>query len=341
MIVFIAGARPNYAKLAPLARECVRIGADYEWIDLNQHAFSANLNEFGIPKPAYRSFDTPNHRVGSVGIYNNLQALVYTLKDLNPEFVVVLGDVTSAHVGALAAQYANVPLAHVEAGLRSPNARVENNHRLMIDHIADLNFCTDSDSKKLLDDWERARGRNYNVGNVMHDQLMWQLDRPRPVDVQLDNGYALVTLHRAELLQSCSSFNLMVGGCVDEARRKSLTPILLSHPRHPEFHPWKQIVTPATDAHSTAHLIRNASLIFTDSGGVQDEAKLLNVPTVIMRGDTERTLGSRQTLYTDPGAVDRAMEGPVSGHLHIDAAPQIIREILREARHRRPGPSKP
>jgi UDP-GlcNAc3NAcA epimerase len=300
-VLTVVGNRPQFIKAAAVSHR-LREQADEVLVHTGQH-YDEELSqvfftELGIPRP--------EHRLGLGGGSNTaqtarmLEALEALLASERPDLVLVYGDTNSTLAGALAAAQAGIPVAHVEAGMRSfDRAMPEELNRVLTDHLSDLLLCP---SQTAVDNLlaERVAGRVELVGDVMVDLAMLAQPRARERTDVLERhgvtpgGYALVTAHRA-------------GNVDDPARLEQLValleavplPVLLPlHPRTAarlessglrarlEAAPRVTLTPPLGYLDFTALLV-NAAVMLTDSGGVQKEAYLAGVPCVTLRDTTE------------------------------------------------------
>jgi UDP-GlcNAc3NAcA epimerase len=298
-IVTVVGARPQFIKAAPLSRELrqehheilVHTGQHYD--DAMSGVF---FRELSIPEPDY------NLGVGS-GPHGQqtgemLRAIEAVLERERPDWVLVYGDTNSTLAGALAAAKLHIPVMHVEAGVRSYNrAMPEEVNRVLTDHIATLLFCPTPTSVENLRREGIADGV-HQVGDVMYDALLAFLPVAMKRSSILDDlgleprGYALLTIHRAENVDSDVRLTLLM-----EAIRRIELPILFpAHPRtrkrlealglHDRLGPRVRLLPPVGYLDMLA-LESQARAVMTDSGGVQREAHFLSVPSVILRTETE------------------------------------------------------
>lgn len=299
-VLIVAGARPNYAKLAPLTRAFTSQGIRYEWWDVPQHPHDVteDLHDYGIAKGPIYTYG--GNSGSSAQLFRFLYDMSERMKDNKYTLVIVLGDITVASIAAQAAMYANIPVWHVEGGLRSENARVENHHRILIDHIAERNFSPNEQAQRNLEK-EGLHGKMY--GNIMHEQLAWQLRRA-PIGKVPEGHYVFCTVHRAENCEPQARFAEIVQFAEQTAKLHGLRLIFPQHPRHPfNGHGRCSPFRP----NAAARVIQGATLVLTDSGGVQDEALYLDKPTVIIRSLSERGLGPRQFFWTEEKAAERAL----------------------------------
>ena len=299
-IVTVVGARPQFIKAAPVGRALRDAGHREVLVHTGQHydddMAEVFFRELEIPQPDF------NLEVGSgshgVQTGRMLERLEDVLVSERPDWVLIYGDTNSTLAGALAACKLNIPVAHVEAGMRSYNRVMpEEINRVLSDHVSRLLFCPTKTSVENL----RREGITegvHRVGDVMYDALLMF----RPIAegrsrVLEDLGlgacaYALLTAHRAEtvdsdarlqeLVQAIARLDLPVVFPVHPRTRKRLDILGLTE-QLPST--WK--VVPPVGYLDMLRLESNARVVLTDSGGVQREAFFLGVPSVILRGETE------------------------------------------------------
>jgi len=308
-IASIVGARPQFVKLAMVSRALAVLRASGKALDqvvihTGQH-YDVSMSEiffedFELPPPAL------NLGVGS-GPHGEqtgkmLQALEKAFAQLEPDVVIVFGDTNSTLAGALAAAKMGLPVAHVEAGLRSFNrAMPEEINRVATDHVCNRLFAPTEQALHHLQS-ERLGARSELVGDVMADAVLFNVVRARESSVVLGqlglprHSYALATIHRAESTTRGVLPGLLdaLAGAADMVGR-IIVPL---HPRtaqairdiRPGWHPSDRLVLidPVGYLDMLA-LIDSARLVLTDSGGLQKEAFLLGTPCVTMRSETEWT----------------------------------------------------
>lgn len=331
--VAVVGARPNFVKLAPLVRAAA---GRLLWIHTGQHespALTRRLwRELELPPPTCVLPHVPpgTHRAEAMAV-----ALVPQLRRLAPERVVVVGDVDSTVAGALAARRLGVPLAHVEAGLRSfERGLPEERNRRRVDRLSDLLHTSEpAASAQLLREGFQA-GRVHEAGNVMADALRWALPRLPAASRRLPRGltrggFAVITLHRAANVDAPARLERWVERLLVLAR--AMPCVFPVHPRTAAL-----LSSQARRAMQQAGLralqplgyfgmlalLRDAALVVTDSGGVPLEASLLGVPCVTLRAHYEHRLtlthGTNVLAGSDPRRLLRAVEcalarGPLRG----------------------------
>jgi len=330
-ICFVVGARPNFMKVAPVLRA---LGEPSVLVHTGQHyddAMSGTfIRELGLPEPdVYLGVGSgpPGEQTAMA-----LIGVERVLDERRPSAVVVAGDVNSTLAGALAAVKAGLPLAHIEAGLRSfdPTMPEEHNRRLT-DHVSDL-LLTHSESANGNLEREGIDAAHVQlVGNTMIDSLFEHIDAARArspwaVYGLEPNAYGLVTLHRPALVDDPELLESVLVALADLGRTVPL--VFPVHPRtaerigertHAGLH-----VTEPLGYHDFLGLEANARFVITDSGGVQEETSALGVPCFTLRDATERPvtveLGTNTVLGAAP---DRIAEIP---------------RLLDQARGQRPIP---
>lgn len=302
-IVSVVGARPQFIKAAAVSRILGRSPVSEVLVHTGQHydhgLSDVFFSELGIPAPAH------NLEVGS-GRHGEqtgrmLEAVERTLLEEEPAGVLVYGDTNSTLAGALAAVKLHVPVAHVEAGLRSFNRDMpEEINRVLTDHAADLLFApTEAAVRNLLEegiDEERVR----QVGDVMYDVARLFADRAEEAssileDLGLDRDrYVLATVHRAENTDDAERLAAIFDGLAGAS--DELAVVVPLHPRTRSALEGSGRLERAEDRLRVIEpvsyldmvmLEKNARLIVTDSGGVQKEAFFQGVPCLTLRDETE------------------------------------------------------
>jgi len=296
-VASVVGARPQFVKAAPLDRE-LRKEHQHVLIHTGQHydytMSAVFFDELRIPEPDY------NLGVGSASHGKQtgemLVGIEETLIRERPHCVVVYGDTNSTLAGALAAAKLHLPVAHVEAGLRSFNRTMpEEINRVLTDHVADLLFCPTETAVANLAREGITEGV-HNVGDVMYDAVLQGMDAVERSSHLLQSlglpsgSYLLATVHRASNTDDAVNLSSILEA-LNEAEEMVIFP---AHPRTRQamerigFRPSSHLrVLEPVSYLEMLNLEKNARLVLTDSGGVQKEAFFFGVPCVTLRKETE------------------------------------------------------
>ena len=305
MLVFsIVGARPQFVKAAVVSQAIRNRESISEFLVHTGQHFDENMSrvffeEMGISEPdANLGISGGGHGSMTGQMLIRMEEL---LVEQNPDYVLVYGDTNSTLAGALAASKLNIPCAHVEAGLRSDNrAMPEEINRILVDHACDLLFAPSEEAVTRL--WREgiADKKVVRTGDVMLDaaKMFGQKAMSKSMILQRlslkEKGFALCTLHRAENVDSREVLKWLMEGLGEVA--KTLPIILPIHPRTrarlTEFELIDQLSPEITIVDPVGYLDilkleSTASLILTDSGGMQKEAFFQQVPCVTLRSETE------------------------------------------------------
>jgi UDP-N-acetylglucosamine 2-epimerase (non-hydrolysing) len=299
----VVGTRPNFVKAAPVIRALGDIErVEQRVIHTGQHydpAMSDNImRDVGMRQPdANLGIGSGSHAAQTAA------ALVALEKDFiehPPEMVFVYGDVNSTLAGALAASKMNIPIAHVEAGLRSFDREMpEEINRIVVDSVSDLLFVTSEDATENLAREGVPDDKIFFVGNTMIDSIAFAeekwLSSPIREELGIDRPFGFVTLHRPSNVDNPER----LGALVQELQElsQSLHIIFPVHPRtRPKFESAGlfssknlTLVEPVSYIDSI-RLISEAALVITDSGGVQEESTYLGTPCLTPRASTERPI---------------------------------------------------
>jgi UDP-N-acetylglucosamine 2-epimerase (non-hydrolysing) len=303
-IGIIVGTRPEIIKMAPVIRECEKRNIPFFIIHSNQH-YSKEMDsiffeELHLPAPHY------NLGVGS-GLHSNqtgniLIKMEPILLEEKPDVVLVQGDTNTVLGGALAASKLNIKVGHIEAGLRSYDRTMpEETNRIMTDHISEYLFAVGPNQEKILKAEGIASDKVHTVGNTVSDSLYQHLEISAQKsnilsDLNLDAGeYFLVTAHRASNVDISSNLMELLHLFDEMHNNYTGTIVWPIHPRTQsklkEFNiklpSYLQLIEPVGYL-DFIQLQKHAKLILTDSGGIQEEACLLGVPSLTLRENTER-----------------------------------------------------
>ncbi|MBV8270721.1 MAG: UDP-N-acetylglucosamine 2-epimerase (non-hydrolyzing) [Cupriavidus sp.] len=303
-IVTVVGARPQFIKAAALSRAIRDVAQDRlqeVLVHTGQH-YDENMSkvffdELDIPPPDHHLEISGGQHGAMTG--RMLEAVENVLLQERPDWLLIYGDTNSTLAGALAAAKLHIPVAHVEAGLRSFNMRMpEEVNRVVADRVSSLLFCPTDTAVRNLAAEGMCEGV-HNVGDVMYDVALYSRERAKRQSNILSmlglnaGGFALATCHRAENTDSPVRLEAILGGLADVAR--TLPVVLPLHPRTRKLiaehglarHLEALIVTDPLPFLDMVALEQSARLILTDSGGVQKEAFFYGVPCVTMRDETE------------------------------------------------------
>jgi UDP-N-acetylglucosamine 2-epimerase (non-hydrolysing) len=303
-IINIAGTRPNFIKIAPLLAEqkkypeliqpiLVHTGQHYDF-EMSRIFFQ----DLRIPKPDYNlEVGSGSHAWQTAKIMEKLEKVL--LKE-NPNLVIVVGDVNSTLAGALTAAKLNIPVAHIEAGLRSFDMSMpEEINRRLTDHISDYLFVTELSGVKNLLNEGIERKKIFFVGNVMIDTLIKSKIKSKKSKIlkrlRLESkNYALLTLHRSENVDNSKVLKQLFEG-IGEIQKK----IKIVFPVHPRTR--KQLPDIKIEQYYNNILFTEpfgyldflsleseAKFVLTDSGGIQEETTFLQIPCLTLRENTER-----------------------------------------------------
>ncbi|MFT3697380.1 MAG: UDP-N-acetylglucosamine 2-epimerase (non-hydrolyzing) [Kofleriaceae bacterium] len=333
-VVFVAGTRPNFVKLAPLVRAypgtIVHTGQHYD-----RAMAGLFFEELGIPAPDV------NLGIAGAQTAKIMEAFrAYLVAHERPRGVVVVGDVSSTMACALAAADLAIPVAHVEAGLRSFDRTMpEEIHRIVTDAISELRFATEPAAITNLAT-EGLTGEL--VGNVMIDTLVAQLPSARSLGVPARfevSDYIVATLHRPSNVDDPGQLATLVDMLLAlAATRQIVFPVhprtrarLMDLPQHPNL-----VLTNPLGYREFLALVDGARCVITDSGGIQEETTYLGIPCFTLRATTERpiTLDHTNVMVRDlaevPGLVANATRKPIATIAGWDGhAANRIADVLR------------
>lgn len=340
-IDLIAGARPNFVKIASLihAIQQSSLNIDFRLIHTGQHYDEALSGSF------FKQLDLPNPDI-NLGIGSGSQAeqtaaimIAYerVLQLNKPDICLVVGDVTSSMACALTAKKMQIKVAHVEAGLRSNDWTMpEEINRVLIDSISDYFFTTTLDAKtQLLKD-----GKNENqvffVGNTMIDTLLrFKKEFQKPLiwnELGLTNkNYLILTLHRPSNVDEIEQLEKTLIVILNNSR--NLPVIFPVHPRTENI--LKSLKFPQSNLHLVKplgylefnFLVERAAAVLTDSGGITEETTVLGIPCLTLRDNTERpetiTEGTNELLGANPADIGPAMERLFLGKWKTGVIPEL------------------
>jgi UDP-N-acetylglucosamine 2-epimerase (non-hydrolysing) len=306
LVVHVVGARPNYMKVAPVYEALERRGnVEQRLIHTGQHYDALMKDVFFAELPLPR----PHVELDAQTTEDALVALERVFRELQPDLVVVAGDVNSTLAGAVAASKCGITVCHIESGLRSGDwSMPEERNRVITDHLSNLLLTHSDDADKNLGA-EALAARISFVGNTMIDTLRANEDAALALEAWREyglepGGYVLVTLHRPNLVDDADLLARTIAALDDVA--KSLPVIFPVHPRTRRHldGSTRVLLTEPLPYRQFLSLEAKAAAVVTDSGGIQEETTVLRVPCFTLRQNTERPitieLGTNTLLGLEP-----------------------------------------
>ncbi|MBM9538523.1 non-hydrolyzing UDP-N-acetylglucosamine 2-epimerase [Desulfobulbus alkaliphilus] len=359
-IVLVAGARPNFMKIAPILREMrqhyakeihpvlVHTGQHYD-----ENMSGSFFAELGIAQPDY------NLEVGSGSHAEQTAAVMVRFEKVcrqeQPDMVLVVGDVNSTIAAGLVAKKMNTCLVHVEAGLRSQDRSMpEEINRLATDAITDIFFTTEKEGTQNLLHEGKEESAVHFVGHVMVDNLFYQLEKLNECDPKdhamhtlkqrLPDRYACLTLHRPANVDTIEDLQPIVAALQDIS--KKIPVIFPCHPRtlsklkafdllagmrdpqgSPDPIPSGIVLMPPLGYNDFLYLWKDAAMVLTDSGGLQEETTALKVPCLTLRTSTERPItleqGSNILIGRDMGLLKKTVSDLLAGNCKKSSVPAL------------------
>jgi UDP-N-acetylglucosamine 2-epimerase (non-hydrolysing) len=326
MISIILGTRPEIIKMAPVIRACRKKGIPYSVLHTGQH-YSYDMDriffeELELPRPEHNlDVGSKSHAEQTGKIMTGVEKILIANP---PDIVLVQGDTNTVLAGALAAAKLHIPVGHVEAGLRSfDRSMPEEINRIVADHISDYLFAPTDQSKQYLLREGIDEKKIYVTGNTVVDAVYENREIAKRKPVILDGTglttkeYFLATAHRAENVDVKSGLAGIISGLALVRETYGISVIFPMHPRTQKMMNLFGIdsrgisITQPVGYMEFLELEANARLVLSDSGGVQEEACILNVPCVTLRENTERPetvdCGANVLAGTDPDAISRAV----------------------------------
>lgn len=334
-ITIVAGARPNFMKIAPIiaaieVQAAAGKNISYRLVHTGQH-YDKNLSdtffeELNIPKPDANlevKSGTQAQQTGAI-----MERFETEITNHKPDVVLVVGDVTSTMACAIVAKKAHIDVVHVEAGIRSGDRKMpEEINRIVTDSITDYFYTTTKEASQNLLDVGMKPEQVHLVGNVMIDTLLGNLDRLQQPDFWdtyglSKKGYYVMTLHRPSNVDQANGLLDLINVIMRRAGDKPV--IFPVHPRtlkmlenidlaHENLH----FVSPQGYL-NFIYLIKNAFAVLTDSGGITEETTLLNVPCITFRDSTERpetcVLGTNVLVGQNLPLIEKAFDNLQGGN---------------------------
>lgn len=334
-LVCVVGARPNFMKMAPIIKQLktlpelvtpflVHTGQHYD-----QAMKASFFEQLGIPEPDVDlGVGSGSHGEQTANIMLKFEPV---LEEVKPCAVLVVGDVNSTIACSLVAVKKQIPVIHVEAGLRSGDREMpEEINRVLTDQISDSLFTTERSAEANLVNEGIAKSRVHFAGNVMIDTLLNNVKLAIPAAETVkeyapdqpitEGGYALLTLHRPSNVDDAKTLTKLLQSVVDLSQK--LPVIFPVHPRTKNrieqeglldlINSGNIILLPPVGYLQMLGLMKSAKLVLTDSGGLQEETTSLGIPCVTLRENTERPItveqGTNTIVGTDPQKIKACVE---------------------------------
>jgi len=332
----VAGARPNFMKIAPIVRELQRGSYPFEYriVHTGQHydkeMSDVFFEELEIPAPDYHlDVGSGSHAEQTAKVMVRFEEIC--LRD-RPDLVMVVGDVNSTLACSIVAKKLGVKVAHVEAGLRSGDITMpEEVNRIVTDSISDYFFVTEKSGVSHLLAEGKPKDGIFFVGHVMIDNLFHQVEKLKRLPQsafettlfkQKHPSYGVVTLHRPSNVDRPETLAGIVGALTEVS--KALPLIFPVHPRTQgnleKFGltiPDSIVTTKPLSYMEFLNLFKDARMVLTDSGGIQEETTALGIPCITLRENTERPItveeGTNVIVGADPARIVAAARKVLSG----------------------------
>ena len=341
-VLCVVGARPNFMKVAPIIEELKNQGINYVLVHTGQH-YDEKMSQFffddlGMPKPHYDlEVGSSSHARQTSEILVRIEPVLQTEK---PDLVIVVGDVNSTLAATLVAVKLELPVAHIEAGLRSfDRSMPEEINRIMTDCVCDYLFTTEEQANEQLIKEGIDPQKIFFVGNTMIDSLFKHLEKADLSTVLPDlgvvkKGYGVVTLHRPSNVDNRESLKGILTAL--KSISKKLPLVFPVHPRTRNRISEFELDNLLTDGFIMSEplgyldflkLNKEAKLVLTDSGGIQEETTVLGIPCITMRKNTERpatiTFGSNVLVGTDTEKILHEANMVLNGHVEGKRVPPL------------------
>ena len=297
-LLTILGARPQFIKAGVLSRKISKLDEFKEIIVHTGQHYDKNMSDIffsqlKLPKPNY-SLNSGGKTHGEMTGYQLIE-LEKILQFENPDYVIVYGDTNSTLAGALAAVKLQIPVVHIEAGLRSNNLEMpEEINRILVDRISKILFCPTNQSLKNLKDegFEKFKIKLINVGDIMYEgALFYEGMRVKPKEIGKEKDFILVTFHRQENTNDINKLKEIISALKIISKTKSI--IVPLHPRTRATIAKNKIdstgvkfINPVSYL-EMIWLLKKCNMVITDSGGLQKEAYFFNKPCITLRDETE------------------------------------------------------
>lgn len=321
-IAIILGTRPEVIKMSPVIRELEKRQADYYIIHTGQH-YSYNMDkvffeQLKLPPSKYNlEAKSGSHGEQTAKILTGIEKVLLADK---PDIVLVQGDTNTVLAGAIAASKIHIKVGHVEAGLRSYDRQMpEEINRILTDHCSDFLFTPTEKARNILLSEGISADKIFVTGNTIVDAVYQNLkiaDSHGDILKELNlepRQFFLLTLHRQENVDNKERFSSILAALEQVAIKYQVPIVYPIHPRSRKmmlefgFQPHKIYLIDPIDFFSFLQLEKQARLILTDSGGVQEESCILGIPCITLRDSTERPetieIGAAKLAGVDPSRI--------------------------------------
>ncbi len=338
-ITIIAGARPNFVKIAPIIHAIQKDGTmKYSLVHTGQHyderMSGSFFKELGIPAPDVNlgcGGGTQAEQTGAIMV-----AFEKYLTANPSDLVLVVGDVTSTMACSIVAKKLCTPVAHVEAGIRSGDMTMpEEINRIVTDSIADYFFTTSEIANENLRRLGVPESKIKFTGNVMIDSLNANLDKLCKPDSYDELGlhekeYVVMTLHRPANVDESEKLKATVDAIICGVGNMPI--VFPIHPRTAKI--FRDLGISAPNLHTIDplgylefnYLVKNSKAVITDSGGITEETTVMHVPCLTLRDNTERpetcTIGTNRLVGTNPAAIAPALKDLFNGNWPHGSIPE-------------------
>jgi len=297
-ILTVVGARPNFMKAAPFLRKLKETSFQSFLVHTGQHydkmLSDVFFEELDIQKPDFNlNVGSSSHAKQTADIMIGFEKICLNIK---PDLIVVIGDINSTMACAIVAKKLNIKVAHLESGLRSNDLNMpEEINRIITDSITDYFFVTEESGVTNLVNEGKNKSDIFFVGNLMIDNLFYGLEKIKNRKSKIKEDYGIVTLHRPSNVDDPKKLDEIISALKEISKEIKL--FFSIHPRTKKsITNFKinlgskiSILEPQSYL-NFLHLMRDAKVIFTDSGGIQEEATILKIPCYTIRKNTERPI---------------------------------------------------
>ena len=332
-IISVVGTRPNFVKIASFAKEISKhTEINHILVHTGQHydekMSGSFFKELEIPEPNINlGIGSGSHAEQTGKVMMEFEKVL--LKE-NPDLVMVVGDVNSTLACALTASKLGIKVAHIESGLRSFDREMpEEINRVLTDQISDYLFITERDAEKNLLNEGINKNKIFFVGNLMIDTLLMHKEKASKLKTVKEKNYAVLTLHRPSNVDKKENLETILEIMNElQSRIKIFWPI---HPRtrnnlekfglNSKLNTMKNIILSEPLSYlEFMNAMMNSKMVLTDSGGIQEETTVLNIPCITMRENTERPTtisnGTNTLTGLDKNKINKVVDSVLKGNFN-------------------------